>query len=120
MNQIDIVESSGNVFADLGLDHPEILLGKAEMVRLIASASESRGYTEADLAQALDADLVTVADLLRGKLGRFGRETDLVSERAGFRRGDLDSVERGGRCGEPTGVDGLSAFPRLRRPLRRP
>jgi predicted XRE-type DNA-binding protein len=74
MNQMDIVESSGNVFADLGLDDPEILLGKAEMVRLIASASESRAYTEADLAQALDADLVTAADLLRGRLGRFSME----------------------------------------------
>jgi len=74
MNHIDIVESAGNVFADFGLDDPEILLGKAEMVRLIASASESRGYTETGLAQALDADLVTAADLLRGKLGRFSIE----------------------------------------------
>jgi predicted XRE-type DNA-binding protein len=71
MNRVEMIESSGNVFADLGLEDPEILLGKAEMVRLIASTSESRGYEDADLARVLDADLETVVDLLRGRLGRF-------------------------------------------------
>jgi predicted XRE-type DNA-binding protein len=71
MNRIEVIESSGNVFADLGLDDPEILLAKAEMVRLIALTGDSRGYGDADFARVLDADLGTVADRLRGRLGRF-------------------------------------------------
>lgn len=71
MDRFAIIESSGNVFADLGLDDPEILLARAEMVRLIASTSESRGYTDEELSRVLDSDLPTVSDLLRGRLGRF-------------------------------------------------
>ena len=47
------VIGSGNVFADLGLPHPEERLAKAELAHKIITAIERRGLTQASAANSL-------------------------------------------------------------------
>ena len=72
---------SGNVFADLGLENPEELLAKAELVRHINSVIDKRGYTQKELATHLgihqpQVSLLTsrsVKQLFPGALAAFYR-----------------------------------------------
>ena len=67
----DITESSGNVFADLGLPDAEELLAKAELVRRISALIDERGLTQAQAAEILGTNQPTISDLVRGRLGKF-------------------------------------------------
>ena len=53
MEEETVVISSGNVFADLGLENPEELLLKAQLGVEIANAIERRGLSDAEAAEAL-------------------------------------------------------------------
>ncbi len=66
--------SSGNVFADLGLDAPEEALAKAELTSKISEIIEARGLTQAAAAKVLGIDQPKVSALLRGKLTGFSTE----------------------------------------------
>ena len=66
--------SSGNVFADLGLPHPEQLLAKAELTFQIAQIIEERGLTQAQAAEILGIDQPKVSALMRGKLSSVSME----------------------------------------------
>ena len=66
--------SSGNVFADLGVDAPEEALAKAELTAKIAEIIEARGLTQAAAARLLGIDQPKVSALLRGKLTGFSTE----------------------------------------------
>ena len=63
--------SSGNVFADLGVDAPEEALVKAELTAKIAEIIEDRGMTQIAAAEALGIDQPKVSALLKGKLTGF-------------------------------------------------
>ncbi len=63
--------SSGNVFADLGLDAPEEALAKAELTAKISAIIEAKGLTQAAAAKVLGIDQPKVSALLRGKLSGF-------------------------------------------------
>jgi predicted XRE-type DNA-binding protein len=65
---------SGNVFADLGLAEPEVLLAKAHLVHRISLILEDRGWDHAKAAEALGTDLPTISSLLRGHLDDFSIE----------------------------------------------
>ena len=67
-------ESSGNVFADLGLKNPEELLAKAELVQRIADIIAERKLTQARAAKLLGIDQPKVSALLRGKLDGFSTD----------------------------------------------
>lgn len=58
---------SGNVFADLGLPNPELLLAKAELVRRIRDLIGERKLTQAKAADLLGIDQPKVSALLRGR-----------------------------------------------------
>jgi predicted XRE-type DNA-binding protein len=87
---VPIERSSGNVFADLGLENPEELLAKAELVQRIADIIAERKLTQARAAKLLGIDQPKVLALLRGKLDGFstdrlfrflnalGREVEIV------------------------------------------
>lgn len=73
-DDLRVTNSSGNVFADLGLPNPEELLAKAELVRQIRSVANERGLTQDETAELLGTTQPKVSDLFRGKLSGFSME----------------------------------------------
>ncbi len=74
-NQDDqVIESSGNVFADLGLPHaPEDML-KVNIARAIASTINKKNLTQAAAGAIIGVDQAKVSALLRGRLTGFSVE----------------------------------------------
>ena len=66
-------DSSGNVFADMGMADADERLAKAEMARLVRAALREKGLTQQQAAAILGLRQPDVSDLVRGKLGRFSR-----------------------------------------------
>ncbi len=91
--QIVVVESSGNVFADLGLPNPDERLVKAELARKISEIITKRHLTQAEAAELLGIDQPKVSALMKGKLSGFscdrlfrflnalGRDVEIVVKR---------------------------------------
>ena len=71
MRKRDYVESSGNVFQDLGLPDSEEALAKAELARKISAIIEQRRLTQAQAAQVLGVDQPKISALMRGRLSGF-------------------------------------------------
>jgi predicted XRE-type DNA-binding protein len=74
MNRTDdctIVESSGNVFADLGLPNPQERQLKARLASKIYDEIEARGWTQAEAAETLSLSQPDVSRLTRGLLKGF-------------------------------------------------
>ena len=71
---IEVVEGSGNVFADIGLPNPEERLAKADLAIRISSAIRARRLTQARAARILKIDQPKVSRLLRGRLSGFSTE----------------------------------------------
>ncbi|MEI7685017.1 MAG: helix-turn-helix transcriptional regulator [Planctomycetota bacterium] len=65
---ISIQRSSGNVFADLDLPHPEIALAKAKLVQRIREVISDRKLTQVKAAQLLQLDQSKVSALIRGQV----------------------------------------------------
>ena len=90
-----VEESSGNVFADLGIANPEEWLAKAELARRIAAIIAECKLTQTRAAAVLGVDQPKVSALLRGKLDGFstdrlfrflnalGRDVEIVIRPAG-------------------------------------
>src|SRR5688500_5107085 len=66
--EIEVFEGSGNVFADLGLPHPEERLVKARLSILIERAIKALGLTRAEAAELLGTTEPDLSDVLRGSL----------------------------------------------------
>ena len=73
-SEIEHTRSCGNVFADLGLDHPEELLAKATIVHRISVVIRERGLLQKQVAELLGIDQPKVSALLRGQLSGFSLE----------------------------------------------
>ena len=67
-------ESSGNVFADLGIQNPEEALAKAEIVRQIHRTIKKKKLTQAKAAKILGIAQPKVSRLLRGYFENFSLE----------------------------------------------
>jgi len=74
MAERDYVESSGNVFADLGLADAEERLAKAELAQKIGGILQKRHLTQVQAAAVLGVDQPKVSALLCGRLSRFSIE----------------------------------------------
>lgn len=74
LGDIEYTESSGNVFADLGIDNPEEALAKAEIVLKIQTILKSKKLTQAKAAKILKISQPKVSLLLRGYLKDFSLE----------------------------------------------
>ncbi len=74
MAKRDYVESSGNVFADLGLPNPEEMLAKAELAIKIAEILRQRRLTQVQAAEVLGVDQPKISALIRGRLSGFSIE----------------------------------------------
>ena len=64
-------ESSGNVFADLGLENAEELDVKARLAQVIRERIRARGLTQTDAARLLGTDQGKVSQVLNGKIAGF-------------------------------------------------
>ena len=66
-----ITESSGNVFADLGLSNPKQELTKAELTIQLYRIIKQRGMTQAEAGRALGIKQPHVSLLMRNRAGSF-------------------------------------------------
>lgn len=73
-SELEVHDSTGNVFEDMGMRDADERLAKAELARVIRSAIRNRGLTQMEAADLLGIKQPDVSDLLRGKLARFSRE----------------------------------------------
>ena len=71
-------ESSGNVFADLGLADAGTRLAKAELARSITAIIQESGLTQREAARVLEIDQPKVSSITRGRLGDFSLERLLM------------------------------------------
>lgn len=74
MPKRDYVESTGNVFADLGLPEPDEALAKAELAQKIVAIIHERRLTQTDAAVILGIDQPKVSTLMCGRLSGFSIE----------------------------------------------
>lgn len=68
---IDYTESSGNVFADMGLPDAEELLLKSDLSIRLQTILEERGLTDAQAATALGLTPAQLSVLRRGRASDF-------------------------------------------------
>lgn len=66
-----IIESSGNVYADLGFAEPELELAKAKLARAIVQTIENRGLTQTEAGALTGLDQPKISAIKRGRLGGF-------------------------------------------------
>jgi predicted XRE-type DNA-binding protein len=71
---IEYEESSGNVFADLGLPNPDQELLKANLTLQIFRAINARKLTQAKAGKILGIPQPHVSDLMRGRARAFSAE----------------------------------------------
>jgi predicted XRE-type DNA-binding protein len=75
LGDIEYTESSGNVFADLGIDNPEEALAKSEIVlKIQAIIKKKKKLPQAKAAKILKISQPKISLLLRGYLQDFSLE----------------------------------------------
>lgn len=73
-DRIAVTESSGNVFADLGLAEPEEELAKARLANHIRRAIERRRLNQVAAAALMGIDQPKVSALINGRIDNFSSE----------------------------------------------
>jgi predicted XRE-type DNA-binding protein len=71
---IKVEKSSGNVFADLGIPHPEQELLKAKLTLQIYLLIKDRGLTQVEAGKILGIKQPHVSALMRNRSGAFSVE----------------------------------------------
>ncbi|MFO0887992.1 MAG: helix-turn-helix transcriptional regulator [Isosphaeraceae bacterium] len=71
---VPVHESSGNVFADLGIEDSEGYLAKSELAARIQAAIEARGLTQKAAGALLGISQPRVSTLLKGRLDGFSTD----------------------------------------------
>jgi predicted XRE-type DNA-binding protein len=74
MKKLGYVESTGNIFADLGVTNPEEARAKADLVHRIVDIIRARKLTQAQAGKLLGVDQPKVSALMRGRLTDFSIE----------------------------------------------
>ena len=67
-------ESSGNVFADMGLDNPEELLLRAELGHSVRRILEKRDLKQVEIGKLLEIKQPEVSKLMNGRYTLFSQE----------------------------------------------
>ena len=70
----EITKSSGNVFADLGMDNPEERLAKSKLAHEIYKIIRNEKLPQAKAAKIMNIDQPKVSAIIRGKLSGFSLE----------------------------------------------
>lgn len=89
-----IIESSGNVFADLGFDPAEaaILKMRADLLNDLRTYIEKSGLPPMEMAELLGITPSRMADLKRGQWEKFSLEMLIILEARAGRKVSLDLV----------------------------
>ena len=66
--------SSGNVFADLGLPHPEQALLRSELAMEIRRIIEAKGLTQAEAAKLAGVSQPKISEITRGRVASYSVE----------------------------------------------
>jgi len=66
-----VYKSSGNVFADIGLPHPERVLARSQIMIRIKEIIKGKGLTQKQTAELLGIPQSKVSCLMNGKLSQF-------------------------------------------------
>lgn len=74
IEEIDFEMSSGNVFADIGIENPEEELTKAKLVWEIDQIIKKKKLTQVEAAKAMGINQPKVSALMRRKLDGFSVE----------------------------------------------
>ena len=69
-----VEKSSGNVFRDIGVRHPERVMYRAEIMAGIAEIIEKRGMTQKEASKLLGLPQSKISCLMNGKLSMFSME----------------------------------------------
>ena len=69
-----IHRGSGNVFADIGVAHPERVLARAQVMSRISEIIKERNLTQKEAGELLDLPQSKVSCLMSGKLSMFSLE----------------------------------------------
>jgi len=100
-NRIKVEKSSGNIFADLGLPHPERELLKAKLTLEIYRLIRKRNLTQAEAGKILGIKQPHVSALMRNRAGSFsverlmdfltalGQDVEISVKPASERRGEV-------------------------------
>lgn len=72
--KIEVTPSSGNVFADMGLENAEETLAKAEVASRVCEIITERKLSQAMAARVLGVDQPKVSALMRGRLEGFSSD----------------------------------------------
>lgn len=71
---LEVENSSGNVFADLGLDDAEELYTRAALGAQVVMMLKERGYSQAEAATCLGIKQPEVSALMCARFHRFSQE----------------------------------------------
>lgn len=69
--EIEVISSSGNVYADAGYPNPEESMAKAELAILIAEAIKRKKLTQKEAAELIGVDQPKISAIIRGQLSGF-------------------------------------------------
>ena len=69
--EIEIIPSSGNVYADTGYPNPEEAMAKAELAILIADEIKRKKLTQKKAAELIGVDQPKISAIIRGHLSGF-------------------------------------------------
>ena len=69
--EIEVIPSSGNVYADAGYPNPEELMAKAELAIMIAETIKSKKLTQKKAAELIGVDQPKISAIIRGQLSGF-------------------------------------------------
>lgn len=71
MSKDDFVKSSGNVFADMGLEDADELMARAQLGYAVRKLLEEKNLKQRELAGLLGIDQAEVSKLMNGKYHLF-------------------------------------------------
>jgi len=62
-----ITQSSGNVYADIGVAQPEVMLAKAQLAQRVGSIIAARKLTQREAAEIIGVPQPKLSNILRGQ-----------------------------------------------------
>lgn len=71
MSKEKIHKGSGNVFADIGVAHPERVMARAQIMSRISEIIKERGLTQKAASELLGIPQSKISCLMNGKLSMF-------------------------------------------------
>jgi predicted XRE-type DNA-binding protein len=99
---LEIKPSSGNVFADLGFEEPELELAKAKLALAISQVIRSQRLTQVEAGEMTGLDQPAVSAIVRGRLGGFS--IDRLFRTLNALGQDIDIAVHAGRGPQPAHI----------------